>query len=372
MPKYMFEATDEESRVFAAHETSVDGIKHLMSDLANKQTIYGEDGKVISTAQANEALRNFCLDFVGLKKGFSRRDFKRAFESGRIRRLFDIIEEIEDEALDVGYRESEWFNALVDYRNIANGDSERFWTDDDDIILDIAVVGKSHHDFALQRIPAKQPYTMPYIRYGAAVGADLNRYFAGQEDFGKLISVLTKSVMVKNQGLIYAAISDAVTKMPVTDSNFVGSGTLAKSGFDTISDNVMAIYGNGVIIGTKSALRNINDIADVDWISVSQKEQVAASGILGSYEGMLLVEVPQRFKDRTFTTKLMSDKDIFILPTDDYKLVNFVTRGETEIDEIEDKGEANGRMDDLGKYELQYEQAIGVKANKQFGYWKLP
>lgn len=371
MPKMIFEATADEAKIFASHETDAEGIKELMSDLVHKNTIYSEEGEIVSTSEANKELRAFSREFVGLKEGFSRRDMKRAFETGKIRRYFDIIEEILDDELDVGYRESEWFNALVDYRNIAAGDAEEFIPEDDDLILDIAVVGKSHHDFILQRANANAPYTLPYVRYGAAVGVDINRYFAGQDDFAKLISLIKRSIMVKNQGLIYSAVTNAVTQMPVTSSDFCGTGTLTKSGFDTIVDNVNAIYGESVILGTKAALRALNDIADVDWRSVKQKEDVAANGILGSYETSPIIEIPQRFKDKTFTTKLMADDKIFVLPTADFKLVDFVTRGETEIDQIDTKGEASGRTDDLGKYEVQYEQGIAVKANKQFGYWDL-
>ena len=96
-------------------------------------------------------------------------------------------------------------------------------------------------------------------------------------------------------------------------------------------------------------------------------------GRLGSYEGTAMIEVEQRFADRSLdiNKKLMDDSKIYILPSDDYKIVDFVTRGETEIDEITEKGEEHGRIDDIGKYELQYEQGIAVKANRQFGVWTI-
>ena len=86
----------------------------------------------------------------------------------------------------------------------------------------------------------------------------------------------------------------------------------------------------------------------------------------------------------------MDDTKLYILPSDDYKLIEFVTRGETELDEISgelvfDKvsfsysDEESGRIaltimeniDDIGKYEVQYEQGIAVKANRQFGVWTI-
>lgn len=365
--------SEQELSIFAKHETNEDAIKNLMFDLSRGNEIVNDEGKVVSKAEANDKLRAFTLDFVGLEKGFSQRDLKRAFQNGSIRRYFDLIEEIVDDSLDVGYRESEWFNKLVDYRNITAGDSIEFKAEDENIILSIATVGKSHHDFILQRPALGSSYTLPMGRYGAAVGLDINRYLVGQEDFAKLIAMLVRSIMIKNQGLIYGAVANAVASLRVTNG-FVGTGTLSaatKSDFDDIIDNVRSIYGDAVILGTKNALRKITALADVQWATDAQKEAIAGMGRLGSYEGTAMVEVEQRFADKTLTTKLMDDTKLYILPSDDYKIVEFVTRGETELDEITEKGEEHGRIDDIGKYELQYEQGIAVKANRQFGVWTI-
>lgn len=370
---------DHEQNAFAKNGVSAENIENLMFDLVKGNKILDEDGNEVSKADADAKLRKFSLDFVGLQEGFSRRDFRDAVLDGRIRRYFRIIEEVVDNALDLGYHDSEWFNRLVDYRNIANGDAVEFVNEaDDNLILNIAVVGKSHHDYILQRPNVGSTYTLPMVRYGAAVGIDLNRYFAGQEDFARLISLLTRSVMLKNQGIIFGAVSSAIAQISslvTTPADFIGSGALnstSKDTFDAIIDNVEAIYGNAVIIGTKTALRQITKLYPVDWATPELKTQIAGIGRLGSYEGTTLIETPQRWADKVFSAKVMDDKKLYILPSDDFKLIDFVTRGETELDEITQKGEAAGRIDDIGKYEVQYEQGIGVKANKVFGVWTLP
>lgn len=365
--------SENELAIFAKHETNEDAIRNLMFDLYRGEQIVDDEGKVVSKAEANDKLRAFILDFCGLDKKFSNRDFKRAWKNGSISRVFELIEEIVDTALDVGYHESEWFNKLVDYRNIANGDAVEFKVEDENIILSIATVGKSHHDYILQRPALGSNYTLPMGRYGAAVGIDINKYLLGQEDFAKLINMLVRSIMIKNQGIIFGAISNAVASLRVT-AGFVNTGSLTaatKDDFDEIVDNVRALYGSAVIIGTANALRKITGLANVQWASDSQKEAIAQMGRLGDYQGTAMIEVAQRFADKSLTTKLMDDTKLYILPSDDYKLVEFVTRGETEIDEITEKGEEHGRIDDIGKYELQYEQAIAVKANRQFGVWTI-
>lgn len=369
-----FTARPNEIAIFEQNGTSVDAIQNLMFDLVNENQIYNDNGDVITKAEAERKLLDFSRAFVGFEAypaKISHRDMKRAFTENRMQRWFELVEDVVDTSLDTGYRESEWFNQLVDYRNLALGDLEQFHAEDDNVILNIATVGSSHHDYILQRPPVGSDYTLPMVRYGAAVGIDLNRYFAGQESIDKLVAMLTKSVMLKNQGIIAGALSDAVAKIPVSDG-FVGTGALVKADFDEIVDNVTALYGAAVVLGTKSALRKVTALnADGSTWSEGMKADIAAMGRLGSYEGTTLVEIPQRFTDKSLKTKLMDDKKLYILPSADYKIIDFVTRGETEIDQIMDKGEANGRIDDIGKYELQYENGVAVKANKQFGVWTL-
>lgn len=369
-----FTARPNEIAIFEQNGTSVDAIQNLMFDLVNGNQIYNDNGDVITKAEAERKLLDFSRAFVGFEAypaKISHRDMKRAFTENRMQRWFELVEDVVDTSLDTGYRESEWFNQLVDYRNLALGDLEQFHAEDDNVILNIATVGSSHHDYILQRPAVGSDYTLPMFRYGAAVGIDLNRYFAGQESIDKLVAMLTKSVMLKNQGIIAGALSDAVVKIPVSDG-FVGTGALVKADFDEIIDNVAALYGAAVVLGTKSALRKVTALnADGSTWSEGMKADIAAMGRLGSYEGTTLVEIPQRFADKSLKTKLMDDKKLYILPSADYKIIDFVTRGETEIDQIMDKGEANGRIDDIGKYELQYENGVAVKANKQFGVWTL-
>ena len=370
----IFKARPEEIAIFDRNNTTVDAIQNLMFDLVNGRTIYNDNGDVVAKSEAEKSLLNFSRDFCGFDAypaKISHRDMKRAFNEGKIQRWFEIVETVVDESLDTGYRESEWFNQLVDYRNCALGDAEKFFVEDDNVLLNVATVGKSHHDYILQRLAAGTEYTVPMFRYGAAVGIDLNRYFAGQESIDRLVAALTKSIMVKNQGLIAGALADAVTKIPVSDG-FVGTGALVKADFDDIIDNMAALYGTAVVLGTKSALRKVTALnADGSTWSEGMKADIAAMGRLGSYEGTTLVEIPQRFADKSLKTKLMDDKKLYILPSADFKIIDFVTRGETEIDQIMDKGEAAGRIDDIGKYEVQYENGVAVKANKQFGVWTL-
>lgn len=226
----------------------------------------------------------------------------------------------------------------------------------------------------LQRPAEGQPYTIPLSRYGAAVGADIDRYLVGQEDWATLVGMIGKAFTIKIQNEIFSQMMNAYKKI-TPQAQFVGNGTLGastKDAFDEIISNVqMGNEAPVVIMGTKLALKKISALSDVDWRAEIQKEDVARMGRLGSYEGTTLFELPQRFELNDITKKLVDDDILLIMPAVDNKFVKFIDQGETEIDEITQKGEEHGRIDDVMKYEVQRSFGTAVQIGRYFGAWTL-
>lgn len=169
---------------------------------------------------------------------------------------------------------------------------------------------------------------------------------------------------------MYAEVMNAGAKLP---SQFKGTGTLGsstKDAFDTLIENVSIANGNVpvYIMGTKTALKKITALADVDWITDEQKSSVATSGRLGSYEGTTLFEIPQRFAPNDITKKLVDSNKLLIMPQTEDRFVKFVDVGETEIYEQTEIGD---RMDDTMKYEVQRSMGIATQIGRYFGQWQL-
>lgn len=306
--------------VFNEMETNYDEVKNLMYDLAMGNEIYDEaSGRVIPKAEAEEKLRGICQKIFGVNENSSKRELKRAYrEHGR--EFFDIIEEVVDVVIAHGFRDNEFFNTLVDYRNIALGDAYEFYTEKD-VILSIAKVGVSHHDYILQRLGKGETTTIPYQRYGAAVGADINLYMIGRENWSELTAAIAKAFSVQIQKDIYAALLSAASSIPASiRSGFVGTGLLSsatKDDFDAVISNVeIANESPVVILGTKTALKKLNALSDINWRAASLKEDVSHSGRMGDYEGTLLMEIPQRFTSMTDLTPLVDNTKLWILPAD--------------------------------------------------------
>ena len=355
--------------VFSAMGTSYDEVKNLMFDLYK-----GELSDGITKAEAENKIREVSLKIFGLTKDSSKRDRKRAYaEYGR--QFFDVIEEITDWTVSTGLKENEWFTALVNYKNLAEGDENLFYNEHEEVILSIARMGKRHHDTMLQRLPEGSTYTVETDLYGAAVGADIDRYLIGQEDWTKLIDAITKAFIVMTQDLIFAEILAAPAKLPV-QTGFVETGALAegtRKKFNKMLQNVSVANDNAdvVIMGTMVGLQELENLIKVDWIASSQKESVASMGRLGNYGRYQLVEIPQRFAKNDVTRDVYDDNVLWVFAAGDEKLVDMVDVGETLIDEITERGEANGRIDDIMKYEVQRELGVATRLGKFFGQWTI-
>ena len=355
--------------VFSEMGTSYDEIKNLMFDLYK-----GELSEGITKAEAEEKIREVSLKIFGLTKDSSKRDRKRAYaENGR--QFFDVIEEITDFTVSTGLKENEWFDVLVNYRNLAEGDENLFYNEHEEVILSIARMGKRHHDTMLQRLPEGSTYSVETDLYGAAVGADIDRYLLGQEDWTKLIDAITKAFVVMTQDLIFTEILAAPAKLPV-QTGFVETGALndsTRKEFNKVLQNVSVANDNAdvVIMGTMVGLQELENLIKVDWISDGQKADKASMGRLGNYGRYQLIEIPQRFAKNDVTKDVYDDNVLWIFASGDDKLVDMIDVGETLIDEITERGEANGRIDDIMKYEVQRELGVATRIGRYFGQWTI-
>ena len=355
--------------VFAEMNTSYEDIKTLMFDLYNNEL---EEG--VSKKDAEETLRNMSLKIFGLTKDSKKRDRERAYRDFG-RQFFDVIEEVTDFTVTTGLKENEWFNELVNYKNLNDGDENLFKNEHEEVILSIARMGKRHHDTMLQRLAEGETYSVETDLYGASVGADIDKYLIGQEDWTKLVDAITKAFVVMVQNLIFAELLEAPKKLPVRDG-FVDAGALNaanKKKFNKILQNVSVANDNAevVIMGTMVGLQELENLINIDWIASSQKESVATMGRLGNYGQYRLVEIPQRFARNDVTKNMYDDNILWIFASGENKMIDMVDVGETLINEITDRGEANANIADLMKYEVQRELGVATRLGKYFGQWTI-
>lgn len=365
--------------IFAAMDTCYDEVNNLMQDLALGREMFDEEtGRAITKAEANAKIKTFSKNILGIEDGMSRKEIDRAMRDNA-RAWFDIIEDTVDRTIEVGLLTTDWFNDLVEYKNLAYTDRQDFIIESNSAILSVAKAGESHHDHIAQRLAGRQTITIPAELYVVKVAEDINRYlFQDNGDWARLINAIAKAYEVEIMDQIYAEVDTIAAKMPVTDTRFINTGALTtatKDDFDAIIENVMAYNSLGpngiVIMGTKSALAKLSGLTNIQWASDSMKEDIYHTGLIGQYEGVKLVVVPNRFKDATMTAKVFNSKKILILPAvgDEGRFVKMVDYGSSRIlikDQIGDY------LSDLQTYEVQRKFGIGSVVGRQIGQWTLP
>lgn len=346
-------------------------IRNLMFDRAAKKTIYdAESDRVISADEADEKIRNFIFEKTGLNSKSTLRDISRAFKKDGGKECFELLEEILDMRISMGWQDDEFFNAYVESKNVADGDDIEF-VSGKDVVLTVTKVAGDHHDLITQKLGEGSPITIPTSVYAVKVGTDIRLFLTGRRSWSDFIDAVAIAFKKKIQGEIYTAFMGAAASVPAS-AQFNKSGALSastKATFDTLIEDVSAANASDVIIvGTKSALKNITALADVNWADEGAKAAYNALGRLGSYEGTAMIEIPQRFADNDTATRLVDDKKLLILPAVEDKFVKFVDYGETVLEETE-RGET---MNDQQTYEVQRRMGVGVVITRYLGSWTLP
>lgn len=207
--------------------------------------------------------------------------------------------------------------------------------------------------------------------YGIKIGKDIDLIILGRVDYTKLVSKIAEAFLQYVQNMTYTAAYSASNQLPA-GSGLKDTGDLdenTKSKFDAIIEKVGALNNSDVLImGTKTALKRITGLADVDWASHGMKDDLANSGRLSSYEGTNMIEVPQRVKIGDINEYLFPNDVLLILPITVDKFVKFVDVGETEIYEVTEKADL---ADDFQTYELKREFGTAVILGRYFGRWDL-
>lgn len=358
--------------VFAANNTDYESVSNLMTDVALGREIYdSESDRMITKAEANAKILDFSRQVLGITDIRDTKGVRRAIRDNS-REWFDIVEDTISTVIDTNFKNSDFFNALVDRKTIAFGDRQDFVIEDDDALFSIAKAGVSHHDHILQRLRGRRVITIPTQLYVIKIGADINRYVLGDVDWAGWISNIARSYEAMIQEETYAQLGAAITALP---AQFKGTGTLDstnKSDFDAIVEAVSAANNGAevVIMGTKNALSQISGMANVNWAAKDQRDSVMNTGNIGIYEGTRLITVPNRFKDKTMSQYVFDTDKLYLIPVigDQGRFIKMIDEGGVEILERMERGDY---LSDLQTYEVQRRMGFGIVLGRYFGYWDI-
>lgn len=353
--------------VFDNMNIEYDDMLTLMKDTAHNEL------HDVTKTEAEDKIREMMFSVLELdpEQVNNKKMFRRAMQKNKTR-FFEVIEDVVEDMLVQGWDENPFFMDFVEMKNLADGDTNEFYTEDD-TILAVAKVSGNHHDIILQQLGEGETYSVKTSTYGVAIGTDLRLFLSGRKDWTELVSAVYRAYDKKVKDTMYNEVINVGKKLPSSDmfNKAIQLNAGTKAQVDELIENVSAANNNCevVIMGTQSAVRKLSALTDVNWVSEGMKEEKNTTGRVGYYEGTRLIEIPQRLVRKNGKVERMIASDILlVLPMGVDKFVKFVNVGDPEIVEIT---EAGARMDDSMKFEYQQSFGIGTVIGKQIGAIKI-
>lgn len=265
-----------------------------------------------SVGQSQETLRQALIEVNNGKTSLNYKDIR----DGKCNGLFTLIEEILSSTVVEGLQGDEYFNALVDFRNVAEGDSPVFIVEDNDLFV-VAEAADGTQGIRRQRLGGETEATIPTTLKVVRIYEELNRVLSGRVDFNHFINKVAESFRQKLLNDIYTLWSGATDTQLGGKTYFPTAGSYDEDALLDLIAHVEAASGGkqATIIGTKKALRKLKESINSD----GSKDELHSMGYVGKFYGTPVVAVPQRHRVGS-TEFVLDDSSVTIIAGDDKPL----------------------------------------------------
>lgn len=273
-----------------------------------------------SAKQGNDLLRQALIE---ANNGSTKLDF-RAIRDGKCTGLFTLIEEILTRTVVEGLQGDEFFNTMVEFRNVAEGDKNLFLTEDS-VMFIVDDTADGNQAVRRQRLSGVSEKSIPTSMKTVRIYEELNRVLAGRVDFNDLINKVAESFRQKILNDIYT-LWESASATEFGNLYFPAAGSYTADNLLDMVAHVEAAAGGkpATIIGTKKALRKI--APDVNAQSESAKDDLYKTGYYGTFYGTPVVAVPNRH--RVGSTDFVMDDNTITVIAGDEKPIKFVYEGD--------------------------------------------
>lgn len=276
-----------------------------------------------STPKAQETLRKALIE---ANNGSTKLDMK-AIRDGECKGLFSIVEQILAATVIDALTANDFFNALVDYRNVADGDQALFRVADANLFT-VSEIADGTQAIRRQRLVGETDVPITPTVHAVRIYEELNRVLSGRVDFNHMIDVVARSFSQKTLNDIYTLFLNASAADIGGSAYFPAAGNAFNlDTLLTVVEHVEAAAGGATatIVGTKAALRAL--IPSI--IGTDQKNVVDANGYVGTFYGSPVIAIPQRHVPGT-TNLVFNDKMLTVIAGagDSAKPIKFVYEGD--------------------------------------------
>lgn len=245
--------------------------------------------------------------------------------------IFEILEEVLTETFLKGVEENEFYRQFAEIRNIALGDSQEFYIEDDAVIT-VSEHAGNNWNIHRQKMEGGNTFTLQTKSWAAAVYGDYFLFLTGRLSFGKLIAEVSEGIQLKINSEIAAAFASAVSQLP---AEFKAQGSYDEGELLDLVAHVEAVSGSAIVVGTKKALAKVTAGANFTTYTEGMKADLHNNGQVRQYNGMTLVELPAVHKANSFDFAYENDR-LLVLPNNGDKFIKLVFKGDSLIREVSD------------------------------------
>lgn len=271
-----------------------------------------------SVAQSQDVLRQALIEKNNGKKYLDYKDIR----DGKCQGLFTLIETILSKTVVEGLQGDEYFNALVEMRNVAEGDSPVFVVEDNSVFV-VSEAADGTQGIRRQRLGGSTETTIPTSLKIVRIYEEMNRVLSGRVDFNYFINKVAESFKQKLLNDMYALWSGATADQIGGTVYFPVAGSYDEDALLDLIAHVEASAGGqkATIVGTKKALRSLKE----SIMSDGAKDEWHNLGYVGNFYGTPVVAAPQRHKVNS--TEFVLDDDVLTIIAGNEKPIKVVYEG---------------------------------------------
>lgn len=352
---------DALSNAFENDQSNADKITSIMLDASNG--VYEEySKKEVGTLVRNLFDKISGFDFKTATPMKRRQDWR---DNCKI--YYTIIEDVILDKLNSGWGEDPFFDLYVEDKNLAIGDKNEFYVDDNSL-FQISKFAGNHHDIVSQKVGFGKSFSVETSWYAVKIYNDYELFRTGKIDFAAMIDKMYKSIEKYRRDAIFTAFMTAPTVLPAEFQFDITPSAATLSDIKDAIEAVKAATGKEVVLlGRETALSKLTGLVSYDCWSNEMKNEHYQVGRLGRWEGYELLYIP-RVNELNSTTDAMSTAQknmIFILPVDpEFKPIKRVNEGDVLFHEEGMQGELKN---ELVRAEIAYKEGIAVVINQLYG-----
>lgn len=301
-------------------------------------------GKVTkySTEQSMDLLHEALVEANG---GSTVLDYRK-IRDGECRGLFTLVEQILSRTVVEGLVGDEFFNNLVDFRNVAEGDKNIFRVKDSNLFV-VSEAADGTQGIRRQRLGGESETSINTSLKVVKIYEEMNRVLSGRVDFNEFIGLVSTSFRNRLLEDIYALWCNATADDFGGTTYFPVAGSYSEDALLDLIAHVEAASGGktATIIGTKKAVRNLAPSIQ----GADSERDIYNMGYYGKFYGTNVVVATQRHKIGS-TDFVLDDNMLHVFAGDD-KPIKCVYEGNPIVI----------MGDPMSKADLSYEYLYGEK-----------